>query len=164
MSKLEKDLSEYFHFKNFEMRPLTDSDITKVVELLNTAFEYQKIATGYERTSPEHLKKRMDDMKCFLVINQDNIVATVAYEVKNKILHFGLMSVTQPFRGKGLAESIMESIEEYARSLQMETLELDYMSIAPWLKRYYEKYGFKITGHSEEWKGVELIQMQKNLI
>ena len=57
----------------------------------------------------------------------------------------------------------MRSIEDFAKVKQHKLLELDFMSIAPWLEKYYESFGFKKTGHTERWKDTDLIQMQKKL-
>ena len=57
----------------------------------------------------------------------------------------------------------MRIIETYAIANSFSLLELDYMSIAPWLDQYYTKNGFIKTGYSVTWKGVKLVQMQKKL-
>jgi hypothetical protein len=37
------------------------------------------------------------------------------------------------------------------------------MSLAPWLKKYYEKYGYAETGTVEAWGTIDLIRMKKAL-
>jgi hypothetical protein len=58
----------------------------------------------------------------------------------------------------------MRSIEEYARAKGKAILELDYMSLSPWLGSYYEKYGFIKTGFIEDIDWAKLIHMQKTLV
>jgi len=43
------------------------------------------------------------------------------------------------------------------------SLDLDYMSLAPWLRKYYEGYGFRETGESVRWGTIDLIHMSKDL-
>ena len=57
----------------------------------------------------------------------------------------------------------MEAIEEYSHALNIKRIELDYMSIAPWLKRYYEKYGYIETGEVTPWGDIRLIRMAKEV-
>ena len=78
-------------------------------------------------------------------------------------MHFGLLTVTPEYRGSGLAPAIINAIEAYGRALQCRFVQLDYMSVAPWLKSYYEKFGFRETGVKEPWANMDLIQMSKGL-
>lgn len=78
-------------------------------------------------------------------------------------LHFGLLTVVPELRGKGVASTIMEAIDSYVSEHQFQMIALDYMSLAPWLKRYYEKYGFVETGTVNHWGKIDLLRMQKKL-
>ncbi len=163
MSNQSTKLSDFFTFNDLSLSKLMVKDVDETVALLNSAFRYQELATGHKRTDRNHLLSKMRELSCFVVKNRSEIVGTVAYETNDTTLHFGLMSVSNEYRGKGLAQAIVHAVEEYAKSQSYMILELDYMSIAPWLKKYYEKYGFEETGHTVTWKEVNLIQMQKPL-
>jgi hypothetical protein len=39
----------------------------------------------------------------------------------------------------------------------------DYMSRAPWLKSYYQKYGFKETDEKIAWGSIDLIRMRRDV-
>jgi len=45
----------------------------------------------------------------------------------------------------------------------VQAVELDYMSVAPWLKPYYEKFGYVETGEVMPWGAIDLIRMTKTL-
>ena len=57
----------------------------------------------------------------------------------------------------------MAAIEADARTRGCATIQLDYMSLAPWLKAYYERYGFQETGETVQWGAIALVQMAKPL-
>lgn len=57
----------------------------------------------------------------------------------------------------------MHAIDDFARDKGYESLDLDYMSLAPWLKKYYVGYGFRETGETKAWGTTDLIRMSKKL-
>lgn len=156
-------LADHFSYPKCTLRKIKESDIAETVSHLNTAFKYQELATKHPRTNPEHLRKYMSVLDCYVIICDSQIVGTVALENKGSILHFGLVSVAEQYRGSGLATAIMKAVEDFAIKKKYTILELDFMSIAPWLKKYYENYGFTKTGHTESWKGTTLVQMHKKI-
>lgn len=157
------NLPDFFSFNNFKMRAMDVNDIEETVIFLNSAFKYQELATGHKRTNPQHLKERMNELDCYVVTDGKEIIGTLALEPTGKILHFGLIAVSEDMRGSGLGLSIMKAIESYAVAGSFTVLELDFMSIAPWLEKYYNKHGFNKTGNTTRRKGVDLIQMRKNI-
>jgi len=138
-------------------------DIAALVEIINHAYSYQDKAKGSPRTSFEHLSKRMEEVDFYLAKESDEITGCFYIEDKKPSLHFGLLTVIDEYRGKGLAQAMMSVIESYAKSYGYNNIELDYMSLAPWLKNYYEKYGFKETGGVIKWGSIDLINMAKTI-
>ena len=153
MTKLVK----YFQYEDCIIRLARDRDIDDLVSLINEAYFYQDAIMGASRTSPLHLRKRVSETQFYIVESNKRLIACVYLEPKGNSLHFGLLTVIPDFRGKGLAQAIMTSIEQYAEDEKYESIELDYMSIAPWLKEYYEKYGFRETGEVASWGSIDLI-------
>lgn len=158
------NVTEYFSFKDCRLREVQDADINALVALINEAYSYQDEAKGEPRTNPAHLHGRVAETDFYVITHGDEIIGCVYTESKDTALHFGLLTVVPAWRGTGLAAAIMAAIEDYAKMNDYKTLELDYMSLAPWLKKYYEQYGFRETGQIQKWGQIDLIRMKKNLL
>lgn len=146
------------------MRSVEPRDVPSLVEIINQAYSYQDAAKGKSRTNAEHLAGRTAETDFYIVVVKGDIVGCVYLEPKEKVLHFGLLTVMPEYRGSGLAPAIIDAIEAYATSESYESIELQYMSLAPWLEAYYEKYGFSKTGESIEWGTIDLLTMRKSLL
>jgi N-acetylglutamate synthase-like GNAT family acetyltransferase len=157
------NLPDMFSFDDFTMRRATSSDVEKLVDIINDAYSYQDKIMGKLRTSSEHLSRHMLETDFYVVENYGEIVACFYIDAHDKSLHFGLLTVISIFRGKGIAKDILNTIEKFAKKVGYDIIELDYMSIAPWLRKYYERYGFNLTGDEEIWGPIKLIRMKKTL-
>lgn len=156
-------MDKYFHFDTVNLRRFKDSDTDALVLLINEAYSYQDHVNGEPRTNPAHLRKRASEVELYVVQKDDSLIGCVYIEPRYASLHFGLLTLIPKHRGTGLSQSMMEAIEAYAKDNRFTTLELDYMSLAPWLKPYYEKYGFIETGEVGPWGSIDLVRMKKNL-
>lgn len=160
---MDKNLSNYFFLENVSLRTVADRDVDRLVEIINDAYSYQDAVKGESRTNPDHLRKRISETDFYTVLKGDEIIGCIYLEPEELVLHFGLLTLAPDFRGKGIAEAIMSAIDKYADDHNFTTLDLDYMSLAPWLKKYYEKYGFAETGEVAPWGKIDLIRMQKSI-
>ena len=107
-----KALSTYFSKKNFAMRALVDQDVGPLVAIINDAYSYQDAVKDEPRTSPNHLRKRASEVNFYVITKDDAIVACVYTNPQRTSLHFGLLIVIPEYRGTGLAQAIMKTIEE----------------------------------------------------
>lgn len=105
----------------------------------------------------------MKEVSFYVIEDKQNLLGCVYLEDKGKTMHFGLLTVHRKWRGTGLAPAIMRSIEQYAHSNGYKVIELDYMSLASWLKKYYEDYGFHATGEITPWGNIDLTRMIKKI-
>lgn len=156
-------LLNYFKFSDVDFSLMQDSDVDEMVALINPAFSYQEKVKGEPRTNPTHLRERAREVQFVVARKQDKIVGCVYIEPQDKKLHFGLLTVADNMRGTGLAPAMMQAIEDYANANSFTSLELHYMSLAPWLKVYYEKYGFKENDDLIKWGSIDLVGMTKQL-
>ena len=154
-------LPSFFHYPNASLRGADENDIPFLVKLINEAYSYQDEAKGSTRTNPEHLRKRMTKTDFYVIERANEIVGCIYLEPRELSLHFGLLTLIPRLRGKGIAQAVMTAIEAHAQHHNYPTIELDYMSLAPWLRPYYEKYGFIATGEIQEWGSIDLIRMKK---
>lgn len=156
-------LSNYFQFGNVDLHLLDEVDIDATGTLINEAYSYQDEAKGRPRINAQELRQRIAQCEFYIAKTDKGVVGCVYVERLPKRLHFGLLAVAGELRGKGLGLALIKAVEDYAHALHMKGVELDYMSIAPWLKPYYENYGFVETGEVTSWGNIELIRMAKNV-
>jgi predicted GNAT family N-acyltransferase len=157
------NLADYFEFRSLELSRLKNAEINEAVELINPAYSYQEHVKGEPRTNPKHLRQRAAETEFYVVKDSSKVVGCVSLEPKGTSLHFGLLTVATQFRKTGLAQAVMKALELYAIDNDYHSLELGYMSLAPWLKRYYENYGFRETGAVVNWGTIDLLHMRKDL-
>lgn len=156
-------LIDFYGQTDFEMSFFIEEDADEVIRLINKAFSYQDEAKGRERINKEELDKKVSETEFYLVKKGKQLVACVSLEVKDEFLHIGLLSVTDGFGGGKLAPYILASIEEYAKGLNLNKINLSYGTASPWLKKYYERYGFTENGRQVDLGWSELIEMVKEL-
>ncbi len=156
-------LANYFQFIDITLQRISETDIDATVALINDAYSYQDEAKGRPRINASELRKRTERSEFYVAKQDGRVVGCVYVERYPKKLHFGLLTVSSELRGKGLGPATMEAIENYARDLSMAVIELDYMSLAPWLKAYYEKLGYVETGEVTPWGAIDLVRMAKTL-
>ena len=143
------------------IRKTEGEDVTELVGVINDAYSYQDEVRGEPRTNPNHLRERISETDFYTLLHDNEVIGCVYLEPIGSELHFGLLTLAPEFRGKGIAESIMIAIDKYASEHSFTAIDLDYMSVAPWLKKYYEKYGFAETGEVTSWGRIDLVRMQK---
>jgi N-acetylglutamate synthase-like GNAT family acetyltransferase len=158
---MNTSLADYFSKDGIGLRSATDKDIATLVPLINDAYAYQNEAKGEPRTNARHLRQRMTETDFYVITHNNKIVGCVYVEPKDAALHLGLLTLTPEYRGKGIAQRVMAAVDAYAKANNFESIELDYMSLAPWLKTYYETHGFVETGQVVEWGKINLIRMSK---
>jgi predicted GNAT family N-acyltransferase len=157
-------LSDYFYFPNITFEPIKEEEIDETISLINNAFDYQNKIRGKTRTNPENFRKHYFGKTDFYVMRENGKIIGCRYiEPRGDSLHLGMLALDEAHRGTGLAQAGMKAVIDYAQAAGYEKLELDYMSVAPWLKKYNEKYGFKETGETQDWDGIKLIRMEKQL-
>ena len=155
---------DYFTFPGVTLEPIKEEDIDETIVLINQAFSYQDKYRGKPRTNPENFRKHYFGKTDFYVMKKSGKIIGCRYiQPDRESLHLGMLAIDNAHRGTGLAQAGMKAVTEYAKAAGFKKLELDYMSIAPWLKKYNEQYGFKETGTTQDWDDIKLIRMEKEL-
>jgi predicted GNAT family N-acyltransferase len=156
-------LVDYFAYKNISCRKFTTSDMSILTNIINSAYSYQDALKGRPRITNEELLARIQTTDLFVFEIKSEIVACVYTKVEQEALHFGLLTVDSSVKGQQLGAHIVKAIIAFATATHQRSVQLDYMSAAPWLKRYYEKLGFKETGDITEWGTINLIRMKHEI-
>ncbi len=156
-------LADHFHHPGVQLARISNADIDATAALINAAYAYQDTHKGEPRTNSAHLRKSVAENEFYVAKQEAEIVGCVYVKSGPKLVHFGLLTVADKLRGKGLGSALIAAVAAYAKSIDAETVELDYMSAAPWLKNYYEQHGYTETGLVRNWGTIELIRMSKAL-
>ena len=156
-------LANHFLFAGFTMRSAEPADILPIVAIINRAYSYQDAFKSEPRTDPEHLAGRVAETDFYVIETNQQLVGCVYLEPKERALHFGLLTVVPQHRSSGLAPAIMQAIETCAKAESFSSINFQFMSVAPWLEAYYQKYGFTRTGEVSEWGTIDLVGMSKAL-
>jgi GNAT superfamily N-acetyltransferase len=156
-------LPDFFAFTRTSLGRIDPSEVDTAVDLINSAYRYQDAAKGRPRTDATRLAEKISESEFYVARRGRETVACVYVERGHSNWHFGLLTVTEPLRGTGLGAALIQSVEQYARTENASQLDLDYMSLAPWLKAYYERFGFTETGQIAPWGTITLVRMSKPL-
>lgn len=160
---MQTSLIDFFSYDDITLRKPQESDTNELVSLINEAYSYQDAAKGAPRTNVEHLITRMAETDFYVLEKDSRPVGCVYLEPHPDSLHFGLLMLAPKLRGTGVGKALIGAIIKYAKQHPYERIELDYMSLAPWLKKYYEQYGFKEIGEKVAWGSIDLIRMRLDL-
>lgn len=158
-----KPLPHNFQLPGPTVSVATEPDIPELIELINDAFAYQDADKGKSRIDRAGLMKKIAE-STFLVWREHRGIAACCYiETSDEVVHFGLLCMSNGYKGGKIAPKILAATEEYAKEAGRPSVQLDYMSQAPWLKQYYERFGYKETGTFRDIGWSKLVQMEKRL-
>jgi predicted N-acetyltransferase YhbS len=148
------------------MRPLNPSDsFEELTSLLHRA--YRELAErGLNITaadqSVETTRWRVSEGQCFVAEAEGQLVGTVtlgtrfmdgpAFYHEKGVAVLGQFAVDPKFRGLGLGEALMRTVERTAQVSGYSVLALDTPQPADHLIEYYQKRGFKAVG-THQWSG-----------
>ncbi len=156
-------LLDSFQIPGFSVSEAGAGDIPELIALINQAFAYQDEAKGQPRIDAAGLTKKMGESNFLVWRDSQQIVACCYVESDEQSLHFGLLSIVPSLRGGKLAPRLLVAIEGYARAQVKTSIELQYMSQAPWLEAYYQRFGFRATGQVRDLGWSKLFGMRKSL-
>lgn len=142
---------------------LSKAQMDEAVRLINHAFSYQDEAKGRERITLDELAKKIDETQFYVIKQHDKLVACISLELRSDCLYLGLLAVADRLQGGKLAPKIMQATNEYAKQLNYKRIDLSYGSASPWLREYYERYGYTETGDIRDIGWSKLIEMSKPL-
>ena len=156
--------------RNAFIRLANASDLPALAALIHEAFvEYRSLYTdgGFATTTPgaAQLARRMSEGPVWVVERDGVLLGTASVVSRGDDLYIRGMAVLPRSRGLRLGESLLKTIEEFARDHGHKRLTL---STTPFLSRairLYERFGFeRRTDGPHELFGTPLFTMVKNLV
>ena len=152
------------------IRRATPADAADIAEVLRQSFvEFEPWYTpkGFAATTPdEHaVKRRMDEGPIWVALWGDSIVGTAAAVFNGeKGLHVRGIAVIPSARGRGLAESLLNELQTFARSSGYQRLSLTTTPFLSSAIRLYERFGFlRVPDGADDLFGTPLLTMAKDL-
>ena len=152
------------------IRPGTAADAAGIAACLRRAFEpYQQryTAEAYRATvlTAAGVVERMQTMTTFVARTGDGaIVGTVAAEAMQEATgHLRGMAVDPSSQGAGVADLLLEAAEQHLRSRGCSRVTLDTTAPLTRAIRFYERQGYRPSGHVGTYFGMQLFEYVKQL-
>jgi len=153
-----------------EVRRATENDSEAISSLLLEAFasvesEYTKGAFDYTTPSADAILARFKEGPIWVAVDSNLIVGTVSGLPEPDRFYIRSMAVKPEAQGRGVGQSLLETLERFAKEGGFETL---YLYTTPSLhgaKKLYERNGFRTIRESppEEFFGTAGVEMEKEI-
>ena len=152
-------------FKRAEIKEIYD-----IYQVLLKSFKpyvkfYTKKSFYATVLSVEKIKDRIikNEYDVYVVKAGSNIVGTVSLKILDfSSLYIRSMAVLPDMQRSGIGRFILENINYIARDSKIEKLVLESSRPLQNALNFYEKYGFKKTGFTRDFYGVQVYEMIKN--
>ena len=146
-------------------------DALEIADVLRQSFrEFEALYTpkGFAATTPDYaqVQQRMQEGPAWIALCEDRVAGTASAVLKGeKGLYVRGVAVVPSVRGRGIAESLMNEVERFARQNGCGRM---FLTTTPFLTaaiRLYERLGFvRGPNGAADLYGTPLIKMQKDLI
>ena len=153
----------------FTIRPAVATDAPAMLACLHEAFEPYRACyspEGFRDTTMDEqtIHQRLREMHVLVAVTPaGELVGTVGGSVHAREGHLRGMSVLPSFAGSGLAHDLLTAIEVHLRSQGCTRVTLDTTEPLQRAMRFYERNGYRRTGHIGDFYGMPLIEYAKVL-
>ena len=152
------------------IRTATPGDIPAIVACLTAAFEPYRASyspDGFHDTVLDHgtARRRLDEMTVLVAERDDgSVVGTIGYQhVGNGEGHLRGMAVLPTHLGGGIGDRLLDAAESGLRAAGCTRVTLDTTAPLTRAIRFYERHGYRATGHLGEFFGMALYEYEKTL-
>ncbi len=152
------------------LRLASPADAAHIAEVLRESFlEFKELYTpqGFAATTPDaqEIRHRLDEGPAWVALCKDRIVGTTSAVLQGEnSLYVRGVAVVPGARGLGIAESMMNQVESFARQHQCARL---FLTTTPFLAsaiRLYQRLGFMMIPDTKaDLFGTPLLKMEKAL-
>lgn len=164
MHYLKDDIVEH---ENLTFRKAQIHELNDIHLILSKSFrpykkDYTKSAFDATVLNPTEIQNRIADQKhdIFVVIQNKHIIGTVSLLKKGQDqLFIRSMAVHPDYQKRGFGLFILKKISELAKRKNIKTIFLDTYKPLKRAVKFYEKFGFKYTGVTQDLYGVEICEM-----
>lgn len=152
------------------IRLATPHDASAILTCLAQAFEpYREQYTpeAYRDTvlTPETIHDRLSSMSVFVAVTSGGaIIGTIAgHAATAEEGHLRGMAVLPAYHGAGIADQLLQAVEQELRTRGCTRLTLDTTEPLHRAARFYERHGFRASGRVTSFFGMPLFEYVKEL-
>jgi putative acetyltransferase len=156
--------------EKMRIRRAVTVDAAEIAAVLRQSFrEFETLYSpkGFAATTPDpaQVGQRMQEGPAWIALCEDRVAGTASGVLKGeKGLYVRGVAVVPSVRGQGIAESLMNEVESFARQNGCGRM---FLTTTPFLTaaiRLYERLGFiRVPNGTADLFGTPLIKMQKDL-
>ncbi len=123
-------------------------DAAVILDLMQRAFaEYKGVLdppSGVHKETVETVREHMQTGTWVFAKAEGTPVGCVYFEPRDEFVYLGRLSVPPEFRGRGIAEALMDYVEEHARRMGMRSVQLGTRLALEGIRKKYERRGYTI--------------------
>jgi N-acetylglutamate synthase-like GNAT family acetyltransferase len=155
--------------QDFSIRKATLADAGEILRCLDQAFApyrdaYTPLAFSDTVLSVETLAVRFTEMRILVAAdNSGRVIGTIAYKIEGGEGHVRGMAVVPGRQGSEVAAVLLSQVESDLRDRHCSAVTLDTTKPLQRAIRFYERSGFRATGQTAPFFGMELIAYRKQL-
>lgn len=151
-----------------EVRLATPDDSAAISQVLREAFGefrdiYSPAAFPVVTPGAYEIIKRFDEGPQWVAVDDGMIVGTVSVTFEPEGLYIRSMAVRPSEQGRGVGHKLLDAIDAYAATRDLERIFLYTTYFVPGAKELYEKHGFNWVRDTppEEWYGTPGLEMER---
>ena len=154
--------------ESFSLRRATADDSAGILECLSSAFapfreSYSEKGFVDTTLTPETITERLQQMVVFVAVQRGCIIGTIGCKVEEGDGHIRGMAVRPEWQGSWVGKELLALAEQEIYNAGCSTITLDTTEPLKRAMRFYEKHGFRATGHVDNFFGMPLFQYRKQI-
>ena len=154
--------------ESFSLRRATADDSAGILECLSSAFapfreSYSERGFVDTILTPETINDRLQEMVVFIAVRRGRIIGTIGCKVNESEGHLRGMAVRPEWQGSSVSTELLALAEQEIYNAGCSTITLDTTEPLKRAMRFYEKHGFRATGHVDNFFGMPLFQYRKQI-
>ena len=153
-----------------KVRLATRYDAEVVSGLLLKAFlpfkrEYTEGAFGYTTPPADVIRERISEGPIWVAVRGGEVIGTVSGLPDSERFYIRSMAIDPLAQRGGIGQTLLETLETYARENGFQRLYLYTTHVLPGARRLYEQNGFYVLRETppDDWFGMGGIEMEKKL-
>jgi ribosomal protein S18 acetylase RimI-like enzyme len=156
--------------KNITIKRAKEENAHQIHNVLSNAFsQYIQYYTNdaYQSTvaSPQVLKRRIRNRKItvLVAIYNNKIIGTASFQKKSEFIYLYSMAVDPAFQNNGVGNFLLDDIIKLTISKKFKKISIDSFHPLKDAIHFYESNGFKKTGVTKDYHGIEVFEMIKEI-
>ncbi len=137
--------------------------LTELQQVVRDSFREFSPPSGVLDEKLEHFAARFHDGIVLVAQSGDAVIGSVFCARKDASLYLARMAVLPAWRRHGVGAALVRAAENEARLLNLPMMTLRVRKTLPGNRRYFESFGFAVTGEGQETGRTPYYTMQRQL-